>query len=213
MLAFVNYRMDIYFVNFFLTPVASGLYAVAVKLGERMWLLSQAVSTVIFPRLSALKNSDAKKRDITPIASRIVLLFTGILCLLVASFANYIIPVLFGQEFAKAVLPLLILLPGIAVLASSRIVANDFAARGKPEWNLYISVPVTVINLVGNIILIPTYGLIGAAIATTIAYTIRFIAVTAVYSVVTRQSPLTLLVVTKSDIKLIASSLRKNYGS
>lgn len=44
------------------------------------------------------------------------------------------------------------------------------AAAGKPEWDMYSSVGVLSINVVGNIVLIPEYGIVGAAWATSMAY-------------------------------------------
>jgi len=40
-LAFLNYRIDIFLVNWFLNPAAVGFYAVGVGLAEKIWLVSQ----------------------------------------------------------------------------------------------------------------------------------------------------------------------------
>ncbi|WP_269851929.1 oligosaccharide flippase family protein [Methanosarcina horonobensis] len=34
-LAFVNYRADLFLVNFFLTPAATGIYLIAVQIAEK----------------------------------------------------------------------------------------------------------------------------------------------------------------------------------
>jgi O-antigen/teichoic acid export membrane protein len=52
-LGFLNYRVDMFLVNWFLGPAAVGLYSVGVGLVERLWMVSQAASTVLFPRVAA----------------------------------------------------------------------------------------------------------------------------------------------------------------
>jgi len=55
-LAFVNYKADIFLVNLLMNPASAGIYVIAVQLSEKLWMLSQAVSTVLLPRLSELSN-------------------------------------------------------------------------------------------------------------------------------------------------------------
>ena len=169
-LAFVNYRADIFLVNFFLTPVATGVYVIAVQIAEKLWMLSSAVSTVLLPRLSAMHQNPKARLALT---NKGFLMVTGIT--LVASvgvaFALYwLIKPVFGKEYLEALPAFLWLLPGIVAGAGSRIYANCIAASGKPEWNLYSSIAVVTINVIGNIVLVPKYGIVGAAWATSVAY-------------------------------------------
>lgn len=68
-----------------------------------------------------------------------------------------------------------ILLPGIALLAVEKILSNDIAARGKPEINMYVSIFNVIFSTILNVFLIPMYGATGAAIATSISYSLSFI--------------------------------------
>ena len=175
MLAFFNYKADVFLVNFFMGPAAVGVYVIAVAMSEKLWLMSQAVSTVLLPRLSQLSADENKRKTLTPLIARCVLLATLIAALTLAAVAHWLIVSIFGGEYSGALLPLWILLPGIVVGAASRVVANDIAARGRPEWNMYTSFVVVTVNVVGNILLIPEYGLVGAAAATTIAYSLNLV--------------------------------------
>ena len=68
-------------------------------------------------------------------------------------------------------LPILLwLLPGIIAGAGERIYSNCIAAAGKPEWNMHVSFLVVLLNIIFNIVLIPKYGLLGAAWATSAVY-------------------------------------------
>ncbi len=175
LIAFLNYRSDLFFVNFFLGPAAAGVYMIAVSLVEQLWLISQAVSTVILPRLSSMNNDEDGRRALTPLIARLVFLITLVAALGLAFFVSMLIEVLFGEAFSGAVNVVLFLLPGVVFLACGRVLANDLAARGLVHINLYLAIGILVINIAGNLLLIPVYGIVGAAMATSVAYSINFL--------------------------------------
>ncbi|NCU32647.1 MAG: flippase [Candidatus Moranbacteria bacterium] len=172
-MAFVNYRADIFLVNFFMTPAATGIYALAVQLSERLWMLSQSLSTVLLPQLSATR-TNSKERYKMVIQSGIIIgiiTFISSIFLLIALY--FLLEPIFGREYRESFTPFLWLIPGIVFGASSRIYSNGIAAFGRPELNFYISIIVVLVNIFGNIMLIPKYGVNGAAFSTTLAYTIN----------------------------------------
>lgn len=169
-MSFLNYRLDVFLVNLLAGPAAAGIYTVAVRLAEQIWMISQAVSTVVFPRLSAMANDEAARRAFTPLMARIVLWVTLIVAGMIAAISQPLIQLLFGAEFIMAVPALLILLPGIVILSMGRVLANDFAARGWVSINMGLAGLVLLINATANLVLIPQYGFLGAAAATTLAY-------------------------------------------
>lgn len=61
-------------------------------------------------------------------------------------------------------------LPGVFAGAGARVRSNCIAAAGKPEWNMYVAVLVVTTNVVLNVMLIPAFGIVGAAWATSGAY-------------------------------------------
>jgi len=172
-LAFVNYRADLYLVNFFVSPVAAGVYVIAIRIAERMWILSSAVSTVILPRLSEMHTAEAKRKYLTPLISRWMLLASLAACLGLGVVAEPLVRLLFGSAYTPAVPVLLWFLPGIVVGSFARILANDVAARGRPELNLYTSLVVVLVNILANVMLIPRYGIVGGAFATSLAYSLN----------------------------------------
>lgn len=172
-LAFMNYKADIFMVNLFLTPADVGIYVVAVNISERLWILSSAVSTITLPRLAALHHDEAARKALTPIIARLVFFTTLLGAILLAAFSRPLVLVLFGSVFSEAIYAILWLIPGIVVLSLARALANDIAARGYPELNMYTSIFVVVINIISNAIFIPFMGIKGAAFATSISYIIN----------------------------------------
>lgn len=208
-LAFVNSRADLLLLSYFSGPAAVGIYSVAVNITERLWLFSGAVSTVLLPRLSQLSSDEGKRNQLTPLIARWVFWITlsaGATLALVGIFA---IRWIFGVQFASAYDAILWLLPGIVMGACSMILANDMAARGRPELNLATSWISVLINIVGNWILIPRHGVEGAAMATSFAYTINFMMRLAMHSRFTGVKFYHNFVFNRADFLLIKSVFGK----
>lgn len=169
-LAFVNYRSDIFLVNFFINPAVTGIYVIAVQIAEKLWMLSQAASAVLLPRLSAMYQDPQARSSLTNKGFIIVSVVTAVGSIIAAILLWWLVGPVFGNDYSAALPAFLYLLPGIIAGAGSRIYSNCIAAAGKPEWNMYSSLAVVTINIAGNVLLIPELGIIGAALATSIAY-------------------------------------------
>jgi O-antigen/teichoic acid export membrane protein len=103
-------------------------------------------------------------------AFAVVLCLTAAAAILSVVGLHWLLEPVFGIEFVCAFSPFLWLLPGVLAGAGARVQANCIAAAGKPEWNMYVAIWVVSLNILGNIILIPIWGIDGAAMATSLAY-------------------------------------------
>ena len=166
---FLSYRVDLLLINWYLDPAAVGYYAIGVVLVEQLWLVSSAVSLVLFPRLAA--SADVKKKNaFTPVIARAVFLITLAAALILFGVSNLLVTILYSDQYLPAVRPIQLLLPGIIALSVYRVIANDIAARGQPLINTCTALVALVVNIVLNLIWIPLYGISGAALASTISY-------------------------------------------
>jgi len=203
-ISFLHLRIDTLIINYFLNPLAVGFYAVATSLTERLWLLSESASVILFPKIASERNDEAK-RIFTPVLCRNILLLTIIGAILLLLLGKWIILLLYSKKFLNAVMPFQILLIGTIFVSGSKILANDIAGRGKPMINTYINIVSLFINIILNIILIPKYGIAGAAYATTISYSLIFFIRGIVYSRISRNRIIDILFVKPSDFKLYTS--------
>jgi len=179
-LGFLNYRIDLFLVNGLLNPAAVGFYSLSVGLVEKLWLVSQAASTVLLPKVAA--ETDEKRRsELTPLVARTVLWTTAFGALLLVFLSRAIVLLLFSESFLPAVPPLQALLAGIVVLGASRVLANDMVGRGRPMLNAYISVLTLATNVTLNLYWIPRSGITGAAWASTVSYGITWLVRLVVY--------------------------------
>ena len=214
-LTFLNYRIDIFLVNYFLNPLSTGVYVVAVNIAERMWILSQSVSFVLLPRLSELHKTKEGSRGLAQTLAKVVFLVTLVAIGILAVLSKPFIVFFFGLKYAGAAGALLWLLPGIAFGNLSRVLSNDIAARGRPELNTYVAALEVGINIAANVILIPKMGINGAALATTLAYSCDAAVKVAVFSHLNRSKWWELFAPGDDDRQLLGMAIGgiRSWGS
>jgi O-antigen/teichoic acid export membrane protein len=175
-LAFLSYRADTFLVNYFISPAATGLYVVAVVIAEKIWLLSHAVGSILLPRLSSLEGDEAARTRITPLATKLVFLFSVAGGTLIFGAAHWIVPSLFGSAYEPSVGVLRWLMPGVVALSVARTLSVDLTARGRMDLNVIVGFAALAANIAANLVLIPRYGIEGAAMATTFSYSGNLVA-------------------------------------
>jgi len=182
---FFNYRLDVFIVNAFIGPAGVGIYGVAVTLAEFLWQLPNAASFVLFPK--AANSTHETMNRFTPRVFGIILAVTSVGAVGLALFGKWAIRIIFSPAFADAYVPLLILLPGVVLLGVGKILTNDIAGRGYPHYNSIIAACALVITVTLDLALIPRMGIIGAAIASAVAYSLTFVLAVICYLIVSRR--------------------------
>lgn len=166
----INVRADTIFIGYFLTASAVGQYTVAVELGEFFWLIPNAVQTITYPATSeywSRKNYRALQKMIDKSMKYTSLILLPI-ALGVGVFADHIVSFIFGEGFTEAVLPLRILIIGTALQgATVRAFGGSLTGAGRPDISLRLVIISASANIVLNYLLIPRFGIAGAAATTT----------------------------------------------
>lgn len=168
-LQFLNYRLDVLIVNAFLGPVGVGIYTVSTRMAELVWQVPDSVAFVLLPR-SAATRGEATSLPRKAYAATFLSSLAAVIAL--AALGSTVIPFLFGDDFASAYRPLLLLLPGTMLLAQAKVLTSVIAGSGFPHWNSYIAGAGVVVTVVLDVLLIPRWGMSGAAAATTASYAI-----------------------------------------
>ncbi len=171
-LQFFNYRLDLFLVNYFLGTSGAGIYTVSVAMAEMLWYLPNAVGFVIFPK--AANTSAAVMNRFTPRVFRITLGLTAAGAVVLALIGKPFINIVYSPAFASAYLPMLALLPGVVLLGGGKVLTNEVAGRGYPQYNSIASGVSLLLTIGFDLLLIPRLGVLGASIASSIAYTAIF---------------------------------------
>lgn len=203
---FFNYRIDIFLISMILSNYASvGYYSISVALAESLWYLPSVVGTLVFARTPGLTDED--KNRSTPIICRNTFFITLILSIILFITANYIILILYGPTYLPAVKPLWVLLPGVIALSVCKVLSNEIAGRGKPMINTYAAIISLAVNIPLNLLFIPQLGIIGSALASSIAYFVSAIIVLISFLKISGNSISDTLIIKKEDIEVLKGLL------
>ena len=171
------YHVDILLLRPLAGSEATGYYRAALVIAEFLWFVPNALQIVLLHSTSELWSKE-KTDEVSTLVSKITRYNLSLVIILViglAALAGNFMPIYFGSEFEASVLPLILLLPGVLGFALARPI---FAVgQGKGELRILIAATgsAALINLILNILLIPRYGMAGAATATSIGYGSMFI--------------------------------------
>ena len=196
---FLNRRLDVLLVNYFCGVEQVGLYAVGVSLGELLWYLPSALSSLLFSRTATTDTKEAN--DFTPIFLRNMIFILVIGAILLFALAKTFVRIAYGEAFMPSVKPLWILLPGIVMYGISRMVAADLFGRGKPIISTIASVASLAVNIGLNLFFIPKWGIAGAALASTISYSVAGIIILFVFIKLSGNTLRNTVLITKEDFK------------
>ena len=169
----IIFRSDLLLISILVGAEAVAFYAVAVVGAEMLLIFSEAGTTVATRMLLGGSSGDKARRiETTQNIARwtfYIMLPAGIFLALTREFWIW---AAFGTDFLPAASALFWLMPGMVFLAVSGFVKLDLTGRGRPGWISAVLSVCAITNLALNFALIPQWGIVGAAVASSITYAI-----------------------------------------
>ncbi|WP_432201603.1 oligosaccharide flippase family protein [Erythrobacter sp. W53] len=167
----INTKFDTIALGVLLGDTEVGLYAVCVQLSQAagaMLMITAVVATPGISRASASGDDHLAERICRQSAQ---LSLAAALVALAGTFfvGEWFITIIFGPEYTQIWLALMILLAGQTLAALFGPVANLLNMRNQERSTLTLTGLASLINIALNLLLIPHYGLVGAAFATSFA--------------------------------------------
>lgn len=197
------YRVDMFMVNFFMGVTFVGYYSVAVALAETLWYFPGAVGMVILSRTPRLNSEEAN--EFTPKICRNTIFLTLLAAVLLFVFGKIIINLFFGASFLPALKPLWIILPGIVTLSISKVLDNELIGRGKPIIGTIGAAISLAVNIPLNLLLIPMWGIEGAAFASTVSYSLTAVWSLIAFMRISQNSLFDTIIIKPQDLKIYTS--------
>ena len=162
------YRLDFWLLNYFYGNYEVGIYAQANKFANFSWIVPGIVSQILIPRFASMKSSQTA--EIFSIGFG----FNFLIIILTTVLTWFFYFFYLNAEYQAGLTAFYMMLPGYFFWASVIYFANYFSAKGKFIFNLIGSLLCFVLVFVADLILIPRYGIQGAGMANTLAYTLVF---------------------------------------
>lgn len=168
MMTLLNLRLDFAVLGAMAGPAVLGAYAVASKYAELLRLPGTALTWVTYPRLAAMSAEEAGRTARRLVGPTLGANLLGALPFLLL--AGPVMTLFYGAKFEAAVGPARVLVIGMLIGGAAGVASGFLYGRGRPglnSWALGLGVVLTVVL---DIVLIPTYGVYGAAFASTTTY-------------------------------------------
>jgi O-antigen/teichoic acid export membrane protein len=204
-----NYRLDQWLLGAIAGPRELGLYSVAVAWAEALWYLPTALAAVQRPSLVRAAREEATR--IAAAVFRGAALITAVLALAMVAAAPLLCVGVFGEEFRGSVDDLRVLVAGAFGMVALKLFGNALVARGRPVLQS-VAIGVGFLCTVAlDIVLIPPLGGLGAALASTLAYTAAGVAIGVMFLRAVDGRPAD-LIPRASDVAWLARTLRRQLG-
>jgi stage V sporulation protein B len=169
-------QADTLIVGYYLAADKVGYFGIAVNLSMFFSILPNAIQRITFPATSRYWAQNSRQAlqmmlDKSMKYCACVLFPAG---LVLGFFAKEIITLLYGSDFIQSTSPLLVLVVArVLTGATFGPIGASFSGRGRPDIGLKVDTFSAAINIVLNIMLIPRFGIVGAAVATGISLLIE----------------------------------------
>ena len=167
---FLLMNIDLFVVKSLSSDADTGYYASAATISKIPYYLFMGLALVLLPSISqsySSENSEVTTRSIKQ-AMRYMLMLLIPVAFVVSATATDLVSLAYSSRYAEAGGSLAILIWGLVFLTVFVVLAYIIMGSGKPLVVFFMALPLVIIDVILNAVLIPDYGLEGAALATTI---------------------------------------------
>lgn len=206
---FFNLRLSYYLLYAYMDEGRVGVFSNAVSLAEALWIISNSIAMVQYARIS---NSDDRQyaQKLTLDLGKICLLISAIAILVLALLPAPVYTFVFGSDFGEMAKIIRILAPGVLLYSIFLILGHYYSGIGRYHINTFASLCGLVATCVCGFTLIPRLDITGAAITSTISYSVNAIFV---FCLFVKESKFKVndFILTKIELKNYLSELKSHY--
>lgn len=183
----LNLRLDFVILMVLTGPAVLGVYAVASKFAELVKILGVAVAYVFYPRFAkdGRTKAIANARSLMPKAA--LLAAAAVVPLWLA--CGFVISGFYGSAFDSAITPARIILLGLVLEGVAGVITAFLYGAGRPGLSSWAMASGLVATVVLDLLLIPPFEAVGAAVASAVAYLTTALALVAFFLWIGRVQP------------------------
>lgn len=150
-----------------------GLYTAAMKLVALVSVLKTTFSTFWTPiAYEKFENNQSNKIFFEYMSSLVAFIMFFVAIISIAGRDIIVLLLGFDYRMSALIMPFLVMMPILYTISETTVIGINFYK--KTQWHIIIAVISSIVNIVGNYLLVPKYGAIGASVSTTFAYIIFF---------------------------------------
>ena len=171
---FFNLRLSYYLLDKYINVGRVGVFSNAVSLAEAIWIISSSIALVQYSRIA---NADdrAYSQKLTLDLSKICLVISALAVIVLALLPPQVYIFVFGPEFGEMTGLIRILAPGVLFYCIFLILGHYYSGTGRYQMNTFAALCGLAATCVLGFTLIPRMDVTGAAITSTVSYTVNAI--------------------------------------
>lgn len=168
----VNNSIDVFLVGFFLPLSAVGIYSFAADLAKNLFAIADTFANSFNPLITSLHardRIDELKAHIAKIRNATYAIYLPLILLCIACYP-YVIARYLDPALSESTSVFTIICIGVLLTSGYRHVHAILEYTGFPQTKMIVTLLTCACNIVLLCTLIPLFGIIGAAIATSLTY-------------------------------------------
>jgi O-antigen/teichoic acid export membrane protein len=183
------------------------LYAIAAGIVAYLYLFPETIAISALPQIAGLERPDASRLAAATLRNTVPWVLLSVL--LAAPSAPYLIPWVYGSAYGGSVAPFLVLILAVPLRTLYLILGRYFVAVNRQRVNISLVGLSMLLNVVLNLLLIPRYGLLGAALASVISHSVEGVAIGAIFIATTKRGFRETLLPDRGDLESYREHLHR----
>jgi len=165
---------SILMMGYFRTANEVGIYNVALPTATLLSIIPGGIIAIFFPVMTELlaKKKSKDFEQTLKVSSKWIFFINLPIFFILLLFSKQILLFFFGKEYLIGSFTLIVLSFGYVIYQTFNVCNSTLNVIKKTKMNLINTLTAAIVNIVLNYILIPKYGIIGGAIATSISLSI-----------------------------------------
>jgi O-antigen/teichoic acid export membrane protein len=200
----LQFRADAFIVNAFHGVRQTGVYSVTSGLAETLWYIPNALGTVMFSRAVDPKADSGRIAAVLTRTTIAVALATAIPAF---ALGPRLVRVVYGSAFTDAGVALRLILPGIVAYSVVAVLSRYIVGQGRPGVGTFVLMTGLLLNIAANLILVPRFGINGAAASSSISYGLTAVLTLAVFRRLSGRGIAETLIIRGSDLRALWAML------
>jgi len=202
----LNYRIDVLMLRAsgYVTDAQIGVYSIGIALAEKIVLIPDSLKGVLVSKLTKGADDYEVVR-----ACRLTLFASVAMCIAFLLLGQWGITFLYGSEYSGEYSVMMICAVGALCIGYFKLIAQYNIVNKKQIRNVVMLSVAIVIDVIFNLILIPLYGIEGAAVATCFGNVVCGIVFILYFSRLIKISPVKMVLPQKEDFELVGRLLKK----
>lgn len=165
-------NLDLFFIKGILIDNSlAGFYSAASMIGKVPYMLMGAITAALFPAVSASMHEHERVKNYISESLRYALLFILPGTAMVAATSTAVVTLIYSDIYQPAGTPLAILIVGICLFGIFALLTTIVSAVGRPGVAMAMGIGVLAVDFALNWLMVPAFGMVGAAGATTLSCT------------------------------------------